>query len=97
MRTTLKLAAALTFAGALAAVAVTQSQAASYPRDAATQANRGYAYDPASGANAYDAAPFGDAYAPGRENILRNRLPAGTSPNDCVGDLGYGRPDYGAC
>jgi hypothetical protein len=91
-----KFAAVLALAGTYAVIAAAPSQA-EWRGPAPARPTGSYSFAP--GQDAYAAAPYGYDTAPGPsfDRTFGNRLPAGSSPNDCSTDLGYGRRDYSQC
>jgi len=93
MRMLSKCAASAVLAGVLAFAAATPSQARWH----------GHGWHYGAAANAAYPGYYGYAYAPGYaygpyayEPAYAPSYALGNAPS-CVGDLGYGRPDYSAC
>ena len=104
LKTVVKGIAALGVAGTLAVAVATPSQARWHHNDAAT-AGVGFAAGAAVGAAAsnayygpgyYGPAYYGSGYGAYAYEPAYTYSYQQPSPS-CVGDLGYGRPDFGAC
>jgi hypothetical protein len=110
MKTFIKYATAATLAGALAVAMAAPSQArdgrnaaviGGFAAGAVVGAAAANAYGPGyyDGGYAYAPGPYAygyeDSYAYAPGPVYRGRY--GNYGHGCVGDLGYGRPDYSSC